>query len=182
VKKLFLLLIALCSFLLAWTQRYEPTDKGSSVAFGIRNMGLTVEGTFNGLKGSIFFDPNELVLSKFEISINAGSIDTGIDLRNKHLKKEEYFDVANFTEIRFVSTKIEALPQPGKFTVTGKLTIKKVAKEIKFDFTADRQGTGYFFKGEFSIDRRDYKVGGNSFSMSDNVKVFLSVASTLDKT
>lgn len=181
MEKLFLLLIALCSFLPGWTQRYVPTDKGSSIAFAIKNMGLTVEGTFKGLKGSIFFDPNDLLPSKFDITIDAESIDTGIDLRNKHLKKEEYFDAANFTEIRFVSTKIEVLPQPGKFTVTGKLTIKKVTKEINFVFTADRLGTGYFFKGEFSIDRRDYKVWGNSFSMSDDVKVFLSVASTLDK-
>ncbi len=182
MKKLFLLSLALCSFLPGWTQHYMPTDKGSSIFFSIKNMGITVEGTITGLKGSVSFDPNDLLASKFDISIDARSIDTGIDLRNKHLKKEEYFDVANFSEIRFVSTKILAMPQPDKFNVTGKLTIKKVTKEIKFDFIADMLGTGYFFKGEFSIDRINYRVGGNSFSMSDDVKVFLSVASTLDKT
>lgn len=181
MRKLFFLLIALASYLIGLTQELEPTDTGSSVTFNIKNMGLTVEGSFKGLKGSIVFDPSELLLSKFDITINAGSIYTGIDLRNKHLKKEAYFDITNFSKIRFTSIKVQASTQPEKFTVVGSLTIKKVTKQIRFDFTAHRQNKGYLFKGEFSIDRRDYNVGGNSFSMADDVKVFLSVVSTLDK-
>ena len=182
MRKLFFLLIALGSYLIGLTQELEPTDTGSSVTFTIKNMGLTVEGALKGLKGSIIFDPNKLVLSTFDITIDAGLIDTGIDLRNKHLKKESYFDVANFSKIRFTSVKIQASIRPEKFTIIGNLTIKKVTKQIKFDFVAHRQNTGYLFKGEFSIDRRDYNVGGNSFSMADDVSVFLVVASTLDKT
>jgi polyisoprenoid-binding protein YceI len=40
--------------------------------------------------------------------VNSASIDTGIELRNKHLKKEEYFDVKTYPQIKFASTKIEA--------------------------------------------------------------------------
>jgi polyisoprenoid-binding protein YceI len=182
VKRPFLLLIALSYLHYGLAQKYEPADSGSSVTFTIKNMGFTVEGSFSGLKGSIFFDPNELVQSKFDITINARSIDTGIDLRNKHLKKEEYFDVIHFNEIHFISTEIVALQQPNKFEVAGKLTIKGITKQIKFMFKAQNQGTGYLFTGEFSIDRRDFGIGSNSLSIADDVKVFLSVTGTLVKT
>ena len=181
MKELFSLAFALLISLPTVAQRQE-SNQNSSVTFAIKNMGLTVEGSFRGLKGSIEFDPNELSSSRFNVVLNANTIDTGIELRNKHLKKEEYLDVANFAEIGFVSTKIETWAQSGKYKVTGKLTIKKVTKEVIFDFTAQKQNIGHLLKGEFSIDRRDYGVGGNSFSMADDVRIFLSVKSTLDKT
>lgn len=181
MKKIFSLAFAFLISLTTVAQRQE-SNQNSSVTFAIKNMGLTVEGSFRGLKGSIEFDPNELSSSRFNVVLNANTIDTGIELRNKHLQKEEYLDVANFAEIGFVSTKIETWAQSGKYKVTGKLTIKKVTKEVIFDFTAQKQNIGHLLKGEFSIDRRDYGVGGNSFSMADDVRIFLSVKSTLDKT
>ena len=138
-------------------------------------MGLTVNGSFSGLKGTFLFDPNEVTTSRITVSIEAASIDTGIDLRNKHLKKEDYFDVANYPEIRFVSTKITSSSQPEKYTVTGNLTVKKTTRVVKFDFSAQKQNGGYVCKGEFVIDRRDYEIGGSSFTMADEVKVRLSV-------
>ncbi len=181
MKELFSLAFALLISLPTVAQRQE-SNQNSSVTFTIKNMGLTVEGSFGGLKGSVEFDPNELPSSRFNVVLNANTIDTGIELRNKHLKKKEYLDVANFAEIRFVSTKIESVTQSGKYKVTGKLTIKKITREVIFDFTAQKQNTGHLLKGEFSIDRRDYEVGGNSFSLADDVRIFLSVKSTLDKT
>jgi polyisoprenoid-binding protein YceI len=174
LKQIFLAL-ALGSSGLGWSQHYTITDTGSSVKFAIRNMGLTVNGSFSRLKGTLHFDPNELTASRVTVAIEAGSIDTGIDLRNKHLKKEAYFAVATYPEIRFVSTKITNSAQPEKFTVTGKLTIKKATKEVKFDFSTQKQNGNYVCIGELVINRRDYEIGGSSFTMADEVKVFLSI-------
>jgi len=156
------------------SQSFTPTNAGSAITFKIKNFGATIDGSFTGLKGEIHFDPTQLNSSRFEITLDANSIDTGIDLRNKHLKKEDYFNVKTYPEIKFVSSKIES--QSGNYSVTGKLTIKKTTKEIEFDFTAQKPSTGYLFKGEFPLNRRDYEVGGNSFSMADDVKVFISVS------
>jgi polyisoprenoid-binding protein YceI len=174
VNKILLIFLILINFD-ALSQSYSPNNAQSSISFKIKNLGITVDGSFAGLNGTINFDPSQLSSSKFEVAVDAASIDTGIELRNKHLKKEEYFDVKTYPQIKFVSTKIETGSE-GKFTVNGKLTIKNITKEIKFDFTTTRTDGGLLFVGEFPLNRRDYKVGGGSFSMADELKVFLSVA------
>ena len=57
----------------------------------------------------------------------------------------------------------------------GNITIKGVTKEIKFPFTFTAKDGGYLFEGEFKINRRDFGVGGKSFSISDELSVELSV-------
>lgn len=174
--KILYILLFLINFL-AQSQTYTPTDAQSSVTFKIKNLGITVVGSFTGLAGVIKFDPHQLSESKFEVTVNTTSLDTGIELRNKHLKKEEYFDVNTYPHIKFISTRIELNPS-GKFTVTGNLTIKKTIKEIKFDFTVSKKDKGYLFVGEFPLNRRGYGVGGSSFSMADELTVFLAVSCT----
>ena len=179
MKRLLFSFVAVSVSLFGWSQNYEPTDAGSSVTFKIMNSGKSVEGALTGLKGVIQFDPHNLSASLFDVAVDPSSVDTRNKMRNNHLKKGEYFDIQNFPEIRFTSRKIEAGSQSGKFTVTGKLTMKKATKEIKFDFTAREQGDGYLFQGEFPINRRDYGVGGSCHRMADELKVFLSVTSSI---
>jgi len=59
--------------------------------------------------------------------------------------------------------------------VTGLLTIKSTTREVTIPFTASPEGTGYRLKGEFKLNRRDYKIGGSSFTLSDNLTVVLDV-------
>jgi len=61
---------------LAYSQQYFPVDKGSSIAFGIKNFGFLVEGSFSGIKGNIQFNPNKLGNARFEMTIEASSINT----------------------------------------------------------------------------------------------------------
>lgn len=156
---------------------YVPVDAGSEVSFKIKNLGVSVGGSFSGLQGKIQFDPANPAASVFDASVDVNSINTGIDMRDDHLKKEEYFDVQNYPRMRFVSTKITA-GRGGTYNMTGQLTIKGVTKEISFPFTARVQNGGYQFEGEFKINRRDFKVGGSSFTMSDNLTVHLNVLAT----
>ena len=154
---------------------YTPSDNGSSVKFKIKNLGVTITGSFTGLTGKIQFDPSNLTSSNFEATIDASTINTGIDMRNEHLRKEEYFDVKNYPHIKFVSTKITPSNRSGTLYVFGNLTIKNITKEISFPFKATAQEGGYLFNGEFKINRRDFKVGGSSITMGDNLTVLLSV-------
>ena len=155
-------------------QQYKAVDQGSSVKFKIRNFGFNSEGTFTGLQGHIGFDPQHLSGATFEVSIDAASINTDNNMRDNHLRKEEYFDVQNHPRISFVSTAVKAGGNTGSYTMTGKLTIKEISKEISFPFTAGQQDSGYLFKGEFTINRKDFKVGGSS-TLSNSLTVQLSV-------
>ena len=72
---------------------WSPTT--GSVQFHIKNAGITVDGTLKGLSASVKFDENDLVNSSIYASVKTATINTGIDKRDEHLKKDEYFDVAN---------------------------------------------------------------------------------------
>lgn len=156
-------------------QVLKPVDEESSVKFRIKNFGFnTVTGAFKGLQGSIRFNPENLAASSIDVTIDAKTVNTGINLRDNHLRKEEYFDVKNHPVIRFVSTRITPSSKAGTLFIFGKLTVKNVTREISFPFSVATQEGGYQFTGEFKINRIDFGVGESS-SVSDNLTVILKV-------
>lgn len=166
--------IMLVSFSFVSAQKYVPVDLGSSISFTIKNLGINVTGKFTGLSGTVVFDPANLSVSQFAVSVNTATVDTDIDARDTHLKKEDYFHVERYPKISFLSKSIKA-DGAGQYTVTGMLEIKGVVKEISFPFTANLGNEGYVFKGRFRINRRDFKIGGKSLILSDQLTVNLSV-------
>jgi polyisoprenoid-binding protein YceI len=167
---LFFFLLIAC---MGRTQELIPVDDESSITFSIKNFGLSVEGTFRGLKGKIRFDPEHADECSFAVSIDAATIDTGIDLRNKHLKKEEYLHVSLYPLIQFESTAITK--KNTGWIVRGNLTIKNKTMQIEFPFAA-KEKDSWLFSGQFKINRKDFDVGGRNWSMSDSLTVNLKVA------
>ena len=155
-------------------QAYSPADESSAVQFKVKNFGFGVGGSFKGLKGSIEFDPANYTAAKFDVSIDANTINTDNGMRDNHLRADSYFDVKNHPLIHFVSTKITASNKAGILFIFGKLDIKGEIKDISFPFTATPTEGGFLFKGEFKINRRDFKVGGSS-TISDDVTIILSI-------
>ena len=153
---------------------FIPVDQGSSVKFEIKNFGFTVNGSFTGLKGTVQFEPNALDNSSFNVSIDANTINTGIDMRDDHLRDESYFNVKKYPRIQFVSSHVTPGKKAGTFFVSGNLTIKETTKEISFPFTAQPQADGLVFNGEFKINRRDFSLGGSS-TISNELLVKLEV-------
>lgn len=156
-------------------QKFKPVDSKSQVKFSIKNVGIGTGGHFKGIEGAIIFDAAHLASSSFEVSVDANTIDTDIESRDKHLRSDDYFDVAKYPRITFKSDKISAAAKKGEYVVVGKLTIKGTTKEVSIPFTTKESADGITFEGSFSINRRDFKVGGNSMVLSDNVNVSLAV-------
>jgi polyisoprenoid-binding protein YceI len=158
-----------------FAQTYTPVGNGSKVHFVIDNFGIATGGDFSGLAGTIKFDPANPAASEFDVSVDASTVDTDIEARDNHLRRAEYFDVKNYPKISFKSTKITKTNKDSYFYMFGNVTIKGVTKEIKFPFTATAKDGGYLFEGSFKLNRRDFGVGRNSLSLSDNLTVSLSV-------
>lgn len=175
MRKLFLFSSALLLAFVVLGQTYSPTDNGSKVKFVIKNFGINTGGTFDGLKGSISFDPANLSTASFNVTVDAASVDTDMDARDKHLRKAEYFDVEKYPTISFKSSKITKTNKEGYLYMFGTITIKGVSKEISFPFTQVAKDGGILFDGEFKLNRRDFGVGGKSFSMADELNVQLQV-------
>ena len=174
IKKVFTA-IALFCIVTAFGQNYTPTDAGSKVRFVIKNFGINTGGTFEGLAGTIVFDPANLAGASFNVSLDAKSVNTDMEARDNHLRKEEYFDVEKYPKLSFRSTKITTTNKEGYLFMFGVITIKNISKEISFPFKQTSKDGGILFEGEFKLNRRDFGVGGKSFSMSDELNVELSI-------
>ncbi len=169
-----LLLVLFCFPAVKTDTTYRAVDSGSSVQFKIKNFGFNVSGSFTGLDGKISFDPDHSADAVFDVSIDAGSINTGIDARDNHLRGESYFDVKKFPRISLQSTKISGDPKKNSFVFSGKLKIKNTTRDISFPFAAEQVSGGYLFKGSFKINRKDFDIGGTS-TISNEVDIILSV-------
>ena len=155
-------------------QNYLPTDDGSKLHFVIKNLGINTGGDFTGLKGKIIFDAKNTAKCFIDVTVAVKTIDTDNGKRDEHLRKEDYFDVAAYPVIHLVSTKIEPGADLKNFIFKGNLTIKNVTKPITFPFTAEGKTGGALFVGSFGINRVDFGVGTESFSLSNKIKVTLN--------
>jgi polyisoprenoid-binding protein YceI len=171
MKKIILFIIIALTANVVLAQ-YKPAEQGSSLQFTIGNFGFDVTGTFKGLDGAIKFDPQNPATDAFDVSIDAATVNTDNSLRDSHLRGETYFDVKNYPRIHFVSTKVTA--KNGGYIITGNLTIKKQTKIISFPFIATPSNDGYQFKGTFTINRKDFDVGGTS-TIANSLDVLLNI-------
>lgn len=169
MRKFFTLIIASVAIMSFKSADLRPVDSAEAVTFIIKNFGINTNGEFKGIKGTIKWDAANPSASIFNVTVDANTINTGIDMRDNHLRKEEYFNVEKYPVISFVSTAITSN------NVTGNLTLKGVTKQISFPFTVKPSSGGYLFEGSFDLNRRDFGVGAGSVSLSNNVTVNLKV-------
>jgi polyisoprenoid-binding protein YceI len=170
-KVLFILLFVSISMGLN-AQNWKPTT--ANVSFKLKMLGATVEGKFKGFSGTLKFDPNNLATSSLNASVDATTLDTDNNLRNKHLKeKSEFFNVAKYPVLKMKTTKIEK--EGNNFVGYFDLTIKETTKSVKIPFTFKQEGDNGTFQGSAIINRRDWSVGGGTWGMSDNVTFTIAV-------
>ena len=143
------------------------------IGFMIKNANIAVNGTFSGLAATFVFDSNKPENSNIEATIDAKSINTGVAMRDDHLRKDEYFGVAKYPKITLKSGTITRKPD-GSFVGNFKLTLKNVTKDIAIPFTFVEKGNTATAKGSFIVNRVQYGVGTSGFVMGDVVTISLS--------
>ncbi len=115
----------------ATTWEFDPVH--TNVQFSVRHMTITnVRGEFTKVSGKILSEGKDPGRIQIEATIDASSIDTRAPKRDKHLKSADFFDVEHYPTIVFKSKKAEPVA-PGKWKLTGDLTIRGVTKEVVLD-------------------------------------------------
>jgi polyisoprenoid-binding protein YceI len=174
MKYIFSLYLGLlCSVSVFAQQKLIPVNAESNVHFEIHNFGLNTRGKLEGLKGQIIFDMKNLSNSLFDVTVDVTSIDTDNGTRDKHLFKEEYFNVSRYPTIHIIGKPI--LLNKDRYVLKANLTIKDVTKLVDIPFTIKPQLNGYLFEGNFQINRMIFHVGDNSAVLGDDVKINLKV-------
>ena len=101
----------------------------SKVGFAVKHMGIaTVRGEFTEFEGTLEIG-EDLSSAKVYGTVKTESVDTNEPQRDDHLRSPDFFDAAQFPELRFESTAIEALDDE-EFRIAGKLTIHGVTNDI----------------------------------------------------
>src|SRR5205085_12458835 len=103
MRKFFTLLLASVTVMAFKSSDLKPVDADEAVTFTIKNFGINTNGEFKGLRGTIKWDASNPAASIFNVTVDAKTINTGIDMRDSHLSKEEYFNVEKFPVITFTS-------------------------------------------------------------------------------
>lgn len=166
--------LVLCGFLCLGFLSVQAQTQ-SSVTFVIRNAGISVDGAFEKFTSDVFIDTKNLNKSRFNGVIDVKSINTGIDMRDKDLKKKEYFYADTYPEITFKSSSLKVI-STSKVEVTGNLTIRGVTKKTSFDVVISQNAGKTIYTAEVKLNRRDYNVGGSSWILSDDLVAKIVVA------
>ena len=150
------------------TGTYTLDRTHTRLGFVARHAMVTkVRGSFSDFTATAVLDGEDPSRSRAEVTIRVASVDTGNPQRDEHLRTNDFFDAANFPEIRFVSTKAESLGDDN-YRLTGDLTIKGITKSIAVDFeftglAVDPWGNQRVgFEGKAVINRRDFGVNFNA--------------------
>jgi polyisoprenoid-binding protein YceI len=125
-----------------------------------------VTGNFGTFTGSIQFDPDNPGTGSVQVDIDASSINTGVEKRDNHLRSADFFEVAKYPKLVFVSTGVKDLGG-GKLEVSGNLTMHGVTKPIVLATTV--LGSGPTMQGQLragfeataKLDRTQYGIVWN---------------------
>jgi len=130
------LLAATCLFsgiATAAPELYNIDNTHSFANWSLRHVVSKASGTFTDITGTVSVDNANLANSSVDAKINVLSVNSGYAKRDEHIKEKDYLNVANFAEMRFVSTKIEA-KNATEGVMTGNFTLHGVTKQISFPF------------------------------------------------
>ena len=158
----------------------EPRQ--SSITFTVDQAGAPLQGVFKAYSAEVCMDPQDAAKGSVRVEVLTASADTEVPELDAALKDAEFFDVARWPKASFVS---ESMKQtgPGQYSVTGRLTIRDVSREVTvpFAWAAAADGKSARLTAHISILRLDYQVGTGQWADTKWVgnKVDLDFAAVL---
>ncbi|TWJ17564.1 YceI family protein [Geobacter argillaceus] len=150
----------------------------SSVGFKVRHMMVSnVKGDFGKFNGVVEIDDKDVTKSKVDVVIDTTSINTGVAKRDDHLKSADFFDVAKYPTMAFVSSKVKKAGND-KLKVYGKLSLHGVTRDVVLDVEgptkAYKDPWGNTKRGAVAttkISRKDFGLTYNAAIESGGVMV-----------
>lgn len=139
----------------------------SSIEFWVRHLMVAkVRGRFGAWQGTLEFDEENPTQAKVNVEIEANSIDTREEARDKHLRSADFLDVEKHPKLRFESTKVERR-DPKTYRVHGNLTVRDHSEPVVLDVEYGGRvkdpwgGERVVFSARSSVDRKKYGLNWN---------------------
>lgn len=166
---------------LAQITKWDLDPENSSVEFVCKHVFSNVRGMFQKPSGTVTLDEATPANSKVNATIDARSITTGVEERDTHLKSSDFFDVAKYPAITFVSSSVTK-SSATSYSVTGNLTMHGVTRPVTLAVTASAPfqhagGTRRAIEATTSVNRKDfgliwdYPGEGPGIVVGNNIKI-----------
>jgi polyisoprenoid-binding protein YceI len=163
------------------TTKWDLDPENSSVGFVCKHVLSNVRGMFQKPSGTVTFDDATPANSKVNATIAASTISTGVEERDTHLKSADFFDVAKYPTITFVSSSVTKSSDTA-YSVTGDLTMHGVTRPVTLAVTASAPfkhagGIRRGIEATTSVNRKDfglrweYPGEGPGIVVGDNIKI-----------
>ncbi len=186
---------AMASIALGAPQTFDFKDpKGvNNAVFKLDAPLEAIQGSANGVSGSVTFDPANASSTKGKIVVAAASLHVPNPMMKGHLHSEQWMDVAKYPEITFETKELKNVKTSGDNTTAdavGTLTIRGVSREItapvKLSYLKDKlgqrvpnmKGDLLVIRATFTVKRSDYGINtaAPQDKVSDDIELALSIA------
>lgn len=161
---------------------YPVDPNHTQVTWSVNHMGFSLlEGQIGASTGSITIDPARPNATRVDVTFPVDQLSTTSAGFTKHLKSDDFFDVANHPTARFVSTSVRA--NGNRATIAGNLTIKGVTRPVTLQATFVGAGNNpmdkklnFGFRATGAIKRSDFGLGMAVPVVSDRVDLTINAA------
>ncbi|KJC43159.1 hypothetical protein UB31_13540 [Bradyrhizobium sp. LTSP849] len=158
--------------------RWIPVTAASRIEFEVSQAGATVKGEFRRFSSDIAFDPNDLPSSKVRVEVDAASVSTGAEDRDRELPKSDWFDIARFPRAVFEAETFERTEKG--FMARGTLSLRDVKQPVALPFTLDINGEIARMDAKLDLDRTTFGIGQGMWTASDMVGKTVSLTIHLE--
>lgn len=134
----------------------------SELSFVATQVGVPLNGRFKAFSVQSNFNPKAPAAGQIAFTVDLGSVSMGAET-DAELVKPEWFNTARFPKATFQSSAIRAMG-PGRFEVTGKLSIKGIARELKVPVQLSQAQGLSTATGAFTLRRLDHQIGAGDWS------------------
>ena len=156
-----LLLLLLVLPLSAFARNWNVDAAKSSLTFKGTYQGDAFTGTFKKFAATIAYDAANTTTSKFDVSVDLASVDSGSGERDQTLATADFFDSGKFPQAHFVSESF-AKSADGSIEAKGVLTIRGQTKPVTLKVTFTENGNAATLDVDTLLKRADFGLGKSS--------------------
>ena len=170
--------LALSGAALAQAGTWQIDPNHTAAQFAVKHLAVsTVRGAFMKVSGSAQYDPADPSKDSVEITIDASSVDTRVQMRDNDLRSPNFLDVQKYPTITFKSKQVKSAGGD-KLQMVGDLTIHGVTKEVVLDVDGpsapikDPWGNQRIgASASTKINRNDFGVKGLPGVVGDDINI-----------
>jgi len=145
----------------AYARDWQVDAATSSLTFKGSYQGESFDGRFKSFDAKIAYDPANLAASKFDVTVDLASADTGNGDRDDSLHGADFFDVKKTPKAHFV-TESFAKSADGGVEAKGRLTIRDKTQPVTLKVKFVENGDAATLDVDTVLKRADYGLGAGS--------------------